>query len=260
MKLKTLHRTQAYTVREARCGGGPRHAGPEEQADCDQLVLVRAGLFSRTVGCRREVADPTRVVLFRTAETYRTAHPTGEGDVCTDILLASGEGLPASAPTSVALDLAHRRLVTALERRALSPLEADEAVEDFATRLLAFVRRASATTSPLRRAVVDAVRERIAARFHEGLRLEELAREAGRSPFHLCREFRRATGLTMGRLQSRLRVRAALERLSAGEHDLTALALDLGFYDHSHFCRVFRRETGHSPSAWRGSNFVQATR
>jgi AraC-like DNA-binding protein len=36
--------------------------------------------------------------------------------------------------------------------------------------------------------------------------------------------------------------------------------MDLGFYDHSHFCRASRRETGGSPSAWRASNSIQAPR
>ncbi|WP_348652834.1 AraC family transcriptional regulator [Polyangium sp. y55x31] len=40
-------------------------------------------------------------------------------------------------------------------------------------------------------------------------------------------------------------------RLLGGARDLTALALDLGFADHSHFTNAFRREFGCSPSAVR---------
>jgi AraC-like DNA-binding protein len=260
MKIRILHRNEAIVVREVRCGGGPRGLGPEEDSPVDELVLVRAGLFVRAVGRERVVADATRVLFFRRGESYRTAHPTGEGDVCTTIELTAEGPLPPSAPTPPALDLAHRRLVSRLSRRALSPLEADEAVERLIGGLLSHGRRAPADATIPRRHVVDEARGRIAARFAEALRLHEVAREVGCSPFHLCREFRRATGLTMGRLQARLRVRAALERLSDGERDLTRLALELGFYDHSHLCRVFRREAGCSPSAWRASNFVQAAR
>ena len=49
----------------------------------------------------------------------------------------------------------------------------------------------------------------------------------------------------------RLRVRAALERLSGGERDLARLAAELGFADQSHLCRVVRAETGGTPSALR---------
>lgn len=260
MNVRTLHESPAIIVREVHCAGGSPQAGPEEETPVDQLVLVRSGLFVRTVGRDQVVADATRMLFFRAGESYRTAHPTGAGDVCTAIAIPGAGRLPASAPTTPATDALHRRIVSALARRTVSPLEADEAVLALVRRLVSHARRAPLEPHPLHRRVVDGARERIAARFHEALRLDDLAHELGCSPFHLCRAFRRAIGATMGRHQSRLRVRAALERLSAGERDLTRLALDLGFYDHSHLCRVFRRELGFSPSAWRSSNSVQASR
>jgi AraC-like DNA-binding protein len=51
----------------------------------------------------------------------------------------------------------------------------------------------------------------------------------------------------------RLRTRAALERLAAGERELARLAADLGFADQSHLCRVVRSETGSVPSALRSA-------
>jgi AraC-like DNA-binding protein len=49
----------------------------------------------------------------------------------------------------------------------------------------------------------------------------------------------------------RLRTRAALERLAAGENNLARLAADLGFADQSHLCRVVRSEYGVPPSVLR---------
>lgn len=259
MHARTLHRGPTFAVRDVHCGGGPRHAGPEETTDTAQIVLVRSGLFVRCVGRETVVADPTRAIFYRRGEVYRTAHPTGAGDRCTTIEIEAAAGaLPLSAPTTPADDLAHRRLVSALERRALSALEADEAVLDLVHRIVAHARREPREPVPCRRGLADRARQLIAARFVDALRLDLVARELGCSPFHLCRVFRSALHVTLGRYQARLRVRAALERLSAGERDLTLLALDLGFYDHSHFCRVFRRETGCAPSAWRSSKIVQA--
>jgi AraC-like DNA-binding protein len=43
----------------------------------------------------------------------------------------------------------------------------------------------------------------------------------------------------------------ALERLDAGERDLTRLALDLGYSSHSHFTDAFRRSFGVTPSTAR---------
>ena len=58
--------------------------------------------------------------------------------------------------------------------------------------------------------------------------------------------------MPLHRYLTRLRLRAALERLAGGANDLTALALDLGFSSHSHFADAFRREFGRTPSAVRG--------
>jgi AraC-like DNA-binding protein len=49
----------------------------------------------------------------------------------------------------------------------------------------------------------------------------------------------------------RLRVRAALERLSGGESDLARLAADAGFADHAHLTREMRALLGTTPSALR---------
>jgi AraC-like DNA-binding protein len=100
-----------------------------------------------------------------------------------------------------------------------------------------------------RRALVDSAREALADEPERSL--PELAHELAVSPHHLSRIFRSITGQTISRHRMRLRTRAALERLSGGEHDLARLAADLGFADHSHLCRVVRNETGHAPSALR---------
>ncbi|HEX8856251.1 MAG TPA: AraC family transcriptional regulator, partial [Thermoleophilaceae bacterium] len=71
------------------------------------------------------------------------------------------------------------------------------------------------------------------------------------SPHHLSRTFRALTGHTVSRHRMRLRARAAMERMAAGDGDLARIAADLGFADQSHLCRVMRAETGRTPSALR---------
>jgi len=78
--------------------------------------------------------------------------------------------------------------------------------------------------------------------------LTELAAALDCSPFHLSRIFRAATGLGLRHYLRRLRCRLAADRLRRGADDLTDLALDLGFCDHSHFTNAFRREWGVPPS------------
>jgi AraC-like DNA-binding protein len=71
--------------------------------------------------------------------------------------------------------------------------------------------------------------------------------------------------LSLRAYSGRLRTALAAERLLAGAPDLTALALDLGYADHSHFTNAFRQEWGLPPSRFRDSqrasrNILQAAR
>jgi len=88
----------------------------------------------------------------------------------------------------------------------------------------------------------------LSARFTEQLPLSVIAREAGVSPWHLSRSFRHETGQSLHRYQNGLRLRSALKRLLDGEDDLTAIALDHGYCDHSHFTNAFRKAFGVAPS------------
>jgi AraC-like DNA-binding protein len=162
--------------------------------------------------------------------------------------------LPADLPpTSPRADLDHRLLLAAA-RRGESPEGLFERALALVTSALAPVdpgRVASGrpSTARARRALVDAAREALAA--DPELSLADLAAALHVSASHLSRLFRAGTGDTVARHRMRLRARAALERLAAGDHDLTHLAADLGFADHSHLCRVIRAETDHTPSSLR---------
>jgi AraC-like DNA-binding protein len=88
-------------------------------------------------------------------------------------------------------------------------------------------------------------------RFFEPMSLDDIAASVGLSVFHLCRVFKRATGSTIHRYLTCVRLRTSLEQLDAGASDLTQVALSLGFSSHSHFTDSFRREFGMTPSRFR---------
>jgi AraC-like DNA-binding protein len=89
--------------------------------------------------------------------------------------------------------------------------------------------------------------------------LTELAGTLGCSPCHLSRSFHAAAGLSLRGYLGRLKARVAAERLAAGARHLTALALDLGYADHSHFTNSFRREWGVAPSTFRSRVVARST-
>jgi AraC-like DNA-binding protein len=88
--------------------------------------------------------------------------------------------------------------------------------------------------------------------------LMQVARAVPLSPSAASRIFHRSTGVPLRMYVRRLRLRTALARIVDG-HDLSQIALQLGFFDHAHFSKTFRAEFGISPSQWRDFAFSRAT-
>lgn len=95
--------------------------------------------------------------------------------------------------------------------------------------------------------VVGALHERAP----EAAGLAELAVLAGVHPSHLARTFRAVYGCTIGEYARGLRVAQARELLATPALTVGAVAARCGFADQSHMTRVFRREVGVTPAAYR---------
>jgi AraC-like DNA-binding protein len=84
--------------------------------------------------------------------------------------------------------------------------------------------------------------------------LGSLAREAGLSPYHFLRTFRRLTGVTPHQYLLRARLRQAAVRLAVEGTSILDIAFDCGFGDVSNFNHAFRGEFGESPRSFRFHN------
>ncbi len=111
-------------------------------------------------------------------------------------------------------------------------------------------RKSGPAIQPSTREMVHRAEILLSARFDQPLSLSEIAIASGASVFHLCRSFRRYTGLPLHSYLKRLRVRHGLERV-VSKRSLSEVATDLGFAHHSHFTHAFRREFEATPSAIR---------
>lgn len=85
----------------------------------------------------------------------------------------------------------------------------------------------------------------------EPMSLEAVARQVSVSPFHFCKVFKRATGMTFTDFVGRARVEKARRMLMRPEARITEVAYDVGFQSLSHFNRSFRRVAGESPTEYR---------
>jgi AraC-like DNA-binding protein len=82
--------------------------------------------------------------------------------------------------------------------------------------------------------------------------LAGLARAASLSPSHLSRIFKQQTGVSISRFRNQQRLQRFLRLYGRGQRTTAlAAALEAGFGSYAQFHRVFREQTGRSPSALR---------
>ncbi len=100
---------------------------------------------------------------------------------------------------------------------------------------------------PLRRVV-----KWILCHYDQTLRLSQLGKLCGLSPFHLCRCFRQHFGLPPVSYILRVRLKVARQLLAETKLSPTAVAGMVGFTNYRHFCNLFRKQFGVSPSKAKG--------
>lgn len=279
-RARSLYQSKALSVHDYRCFAHKGGAGGEECANSASIVFVRRGLFVRHVEGQTLAADANCVAFFSPGQTYRVSHPVEGGDDCTAFVPSpelldemldfhgmrdceGGFPSPQGEISSHAY-AAQRRLLRRLAAADSAGAEIDEAAIALLDAVLLEQSRRNgraARGSSRRQSTIRAHRETVeyakvymAARSGERVTLDEVASASHCSPYHLTRVFHEVTGAPVRRYLSRLRLRSALDRIAQGERDITRIALDSGFFDHSHFTNAFRREFGAPPSAFRDAH------
>jgi AraC family transcriptional regulator len=252
---------------------GPRASGArgESYSPHFQICLPYRGAFVWHVGRDDVIADPNRVLFVTGEEEFGVSRPVrgGFAELIVTVrpdLLADLSGVPErrladhvrfrqrSSPASAALQRLGIEFLHA-HRHGDGDDDGGLAAEEW---LVSFVRAslepagAIEEVSPSTLRLVGRAKMYLAAHSSEPVRLERIARAAGTTPAYLTSVFRRVEGRPLHKYLVQLRLARALVELPKTP-DLTALACDLGFSNHSHFTAVFRRTFGCTPSAFRDS-------
>jgi len=109
---------------------------------------------------------------------------------------------------------------------------------------------------PLHSGVLEAA-DFVRGHFHQKFRAREIAAHCGLSRFQFSRSFHAVFGITFREYLLRYRIRAACERLLAGDTPVTEIAFAVGFHDGSYFARMFRRYTRVLPSQYARAHAAQ---
>ena len=233
------------------------------------FVFPRTSVVIEHCESRPFVADSTVVTLYNRGQAYRRRAVSNHGDrsdwfavseniVRDAVAMYDAPARDATRPirfTHVPCDSAlYRRqrelFVAVSERQPVEPLEVEERVIGFFGELLRGAYRRHHDTRSSSTDVVHAAQKILGRAFNTPLRLSDVASAVDCSVFHLCRAFRRRTGMTLHAYREQLRLRAAIGLLQEST-DLTDVALELGYSSHSHFTARFRGAFGATPSTVR---------
>jgi AraC family transcriptional regulator len=95
------------------------------------------------------------------------------------------------------------------------------------------------------------LRDRLEVEFARPLALTDLARDAGVHPAYLARAFARKFGISLSVFVRTRRIEWAMDRLRQSRDPVAEIAVAAGFFDQSHFTRVFKRTVGTTPARFR---------
>jgi AraC family transcriptional regulator len=262
--LTALFRGQLFSVDDWRCNGHSTPKGQQEWCAQDRIVFTRRGVWQLSVQGQSQLNDPLHATFWRGGAEFRVDHPLAGGDDCTVLRLTEaamqrfaltrcGTALKSRfSQASLALSaMAYRysRALLDLARAGAGALQLEEQTMALLTELDVIDDPDSHTSvkQDLRKRAVAEAYLLIAQRYRENLPLAEIADAVHASVFHLSRQFKRSTGMSLHQAQTQWRLRAGMERVLDQPSQLTDIAHDLGFASLSHFSDAFKQAFKCSP-------------
>jgi AraC-like DNA-binding protein len=262
MSSTILLRRPSITVSDFRCTAVPGDKPFVELHRCHSISYVRKGSFGYQCRGRSHDLVAGSLLIGAPNTEFVCSHDHVCGDECLsfffepELVEAIGESAEAW-DVGTAPPLAGLMVVGELAQAAadgLSDIALDEIGHLLAHRLVELVsgkgRKASRVSSRDRRRAVEAALW-IEANSHQDIALEDVAREAGVSPFHFLRAFSAVLDVTPHQYLVRSRLRRAARLLVDDDKSITDIAYDVGFGDLSNFVRTFHRAAGVSPLKFR---------
>lgn len=95
------------------------------------------------------------------------------------------------------------------------------------------------------------IRSFIDSNLDQTIHASDLSAVAQRSTAHFSRAFKQAFGEPPHAFLIRRRLEEACRLMLTSSASLSEISLSVGFSDHAHLCKLFRKAFGQSPSRWR---------
>ncbi len=124
-------------------------------------------------------------------------------------------------------------------------------LEHFARELSIHSEKLAIAANEREPAPISRARKHIHAQLDEAISLPQVARIAGMSESHFCRQFKMATGMTLTEYVNYTRILWAKKELLKPSARISEIAFQVGFQSLSQFNRCFAKFHGGSPSQYR---------
>ena len=262
MSSITLLQRPTLTVSDFRCSAVPGEKPFAELHRCHSISFVRKGSFGYHSRGRSHDLVAGSFLIGSPGTEFVCTHDHVCGDECLSFFfepeLVETVGDRAEAwQVGAAPPLAELMVLGELAQAAVdgqSDIGLDEVGHLLAQRFVEVVsgeaKKPPRVTALDRRRAVEAALW-IEAQSHREIDLEDIARQAGVSPFHFLRSFSSVLGVTPHQYLVRSRLRRAARYLTEDNKPVTDVAYDVGFNDLSNFVRTFHRAAGVSPLKFR---------
>lgn len=247
-------------------GIGVTHVYPWHWHEEVQISAIEAGADFLSLRGAEHSTPPGSLSFIPPGEVHSNRHSTAGGctyrtlNVSPELLTRAFGGLAIeeamfslSQPVLVDADLFRRFIATHVRLEELpSRLVSDVLLLRLLEEMLQRTSRMRTTAGCGRgeRLAVRRVREYLVEAYAENVSLDDLAKVANLSPYHLHRVFTREVGMPPHAFQTQVRISRAKILLNESK-PLHVVAAETGFADQSHFTREFKRYVGLTPGAYR---------
>lgn len=227
-----------------------------------EVAWVERGSVRYRVGSRELVVGPGEVCLVprgvEHATTFGEPAVAGALELSADMLAELSDSLGRRALPKEAGKVVVSERLFSLAQLVRAELAAKEdghlmSVAALTEAMTILVLRGTSTATKgetSRDPRVLAVLELIHSQYADPISIDDLARAAGTSRFHMSRLFRDAVGQSPYQYLLRTRIERAAERLRSGKESVTEVAFAVGFGDLGRFARMFRAFTGKAPGSF----------
>ncbi len=104
---------------------------------------------------------------------------------------------------------------------------------------------------------IQQARYYIADHFREDISLDDIARSVSLSKYYFSRQFEKEMGVTPWKYLIETRIRNSIHMLMHTHMTVDEIAVSCGFSDATHYIRTFKKNTGHTPGAFRRMNGME---